>query len=331
MNYLISVIVPTYNIEAYISRCLDSIINQTYPYLDIIVIDDGSIDRTGYIIDNYLMKDRRIRTIHKKNEGVSKARLAGLKIANGDYIGFVDGDDIIDNDMFQSLIENAIEYNADISHCGYVMDFPDGHSDYYYNTNKKIIQNHQDGLKDLLSGRFIEPGLWNKIYKKELINKLIFNRKMDYSIKNMEDLLMNYYLFDEAKISIYEDFCKYHYTLRKSSAATSIRKEKYDDSLKVMHKIFLLTRKNQDLNKIAYKNYIRCLINNSIQKDFQDIKKQSKYYLKKEVKNFKAYCLPKKEICMSIGVVYFQPLYLLVKNIYNKITNIDKMYDIKEN
>ena len=149
MGGLLSIIIPAYNIESYIGRCLDSLLNQTYEDLEIIVVDDGSTDNTLSIIKEYCNKDDRITVIHKENEGVSVARLTGMKKAKGEYVGFVDGDDIVEQDMFEFLMNNAKKYNADISHCGYVMDFPDGHSDYYYNTGKIIVQNNQRGLKDL--------------------------------------------------------------------------------------------------------------------------------------------------------------------------------------
>lgn len=135
LNYfpLISVIVPAYNIENYIENCLESIIRQTYKNLEIIVIDDGSTDNTGKIIDNFSNFDKRIKVIHKKNEGVSKARLLGVEESKGEYIGFVDGDDQIEKYMYEHLLNNALKYRADISHCGYQMNFPDGHVDYYYN------------------------------------------------------------------------------------------------------------------------------------------------------------------------------------------------------
>ena len=116
-TYKVSVIVAAYNIEKYIARCLDSILNQTYKNLEIIVVNDGSSDNTGEIIDKYSEKDIRIKVIHKENSGVSSARNKGLDMSTGDYIGFVDGDDTLETDMYELLVSNAIKNNADISHC----------------------------------------------------------------------------------------------------------------------------------------------------------------------------------------------------------------------
>ena len=115
---LVSVIIPAYNIEDYIGRCLDSIISQTYKNLEIIVVDDGSRDYTGEILDNYAKKDRRIKVIHKENGGVSSARNKGIEAAEGDYIGFIDGDDLIEPGMYKTLVDLLEEENADIAHCG---------------------------------------------------------------------------------------------------------------------------------------------------------------------------------------------------------------------
>ena len=113
----ISVIVPVYKVEPYLRKCLDSIVNQTYRNLEIILVDDGSPDNCGRICDEYAERDKRIRVIHQKNGGVSSARNEGLKIASGDWIGWVDSDDWIEPDMFEYLLENAKKSKADIAVC----------------------------------------------------------------------------------------------------------------------------------------------------------------------------------------------------------------------
>ena len=133
MEKLVSVIIPAYNIERYISRCLDSIMAQTYNNLEIIVIDDGSKDQTAEILDDYQKRDSRIIVVHKENGGVSSARNNGLDIATGDYISFVDGDDLIESNMYEILVKILEKEKTDIAHCGYQMIFPD-RVDYYYNT-----------------------------------------------------------------------------------------------------------------------------------------------------------------------------------------------------
>ena len=187
-NNLISVIVPVYNLENYIERCLASIQSQTYSNIEIIVVDDGSIDSSWNVINRIAKEDNRIIPIHKENGGVSSARMLGLANANGEWIGFVDGDDEIEEDMYEVLINNAFEYDADISHCGYKMIFNDGRITSFYDTKVKKIQDNTTGVIDLLEGDLIEPGLWNKLYKKSLFEDI----ELDTNIKINEDLLLNY-------------------------------------------------------------------------------------------------------------------------------------------
>lgn len=113
---LISVIVPIYNTDLFLERCVDSILNQTYENLEIILVNDGSTDRSGKICDNYINKDARVKVIHKKNGGASTARNTGLQAANGVYIGFVDSDDYISLNMYEEMVQN-IEQDVDIVTC----------------------------------------------------------------------------------------------------------------------------------------------------------------------------------------------------------------------
>ena len=325
---LLSIIIPCYNSAQFIAATLDMLVEQGLQDCEIIVVNDGSIDSTAKLVKRYTHTYPNITLINKSNEGVSVARLTGMKKAKGEYVGFVDGDDIVEQDMFEFLMNNAKKYNADISHCGYVMDFPDGHSDYYYNTGKIIVQNNQRGLKDLLEGKYIEPGLWNKIYKKKLIDSFITNQNIvDYTIKNLEDLLINYSLFKNSNIAVYEDVCMYHYTLRKSSAATTVRRNIFEDPLKVM-KILMDVETDAELHNVIYKRYISALITSFNQKIYKDIAKKSKKILKKQLKNYDKYHISNKYKLITIGICYLGLLYKLIRYIYEKITKIDKKYNV---
>lgn len=115
---LISIIVPVYNVESYLAECIDSLVNQTYPHLEILLVDDGSTDGSGQICDDYAQKDARIKVIHKKNGGNTSARKAGLRVATGAYVQFVDSDDWVEPDMCESLMALAQEHGADVVRCG---------------------------------------------------------------------------------------------------------------------------------------------------------------------------------------------------------------------
>lgn len=120
MDPMISVIVPIYNVEKYLARCVDSIVNQTYKNLEIILVDDGSPDRCPQVCDDYAEKDSRIKVVHKKNGGLSDARNAGMAVATGEYISFIDSDDWIETSMFELLLNNIFQYDCEIS-CGGIM------------------------------------------------------------------------------------------------------------------------------------------------------------------------------------------------------------------
>ena len=213
----ISLIVPAYNNAPWLPRCLDSILAQTYENLEIIPVDDGSSDETYAIMQAYAAKDSRVKPIHKENGGVTSARLAGVAAATGRWIGFVDGDDEIEPQMYARLLENAHTYDADISHCGFTQILPDGEVIYHHNTGEIRQQDTTAALRDLLKGDPVEPGLWNKLYKRELFRNL--EKKMDFSIRINEDFLMNYYLFSQAEKAVWEDVCPYHYIARVGSAS----------------------------------------------------------------------------------------------------------------
>ena len=222
-NDLISVVVPAYNNGPWLPRCLESLLAQTYENLEIIVVNDGSKDDTREVLDGYAARYSRIKAIHKENGGVTSARLRGVAEAKGRWIGFVDGDDETEPDMYERLLCNAHTREADISHCGHQILFPDGRIAYVHNSGAVRIQDRMTGLRDLLDGSQIESGLWNKLYRRELFEGLA--EKMDFSIRNNEDLLMNYHLFSQAKKAVYEDFCPYHYILRVGSASYRVLNE----------------------------------------------------------------------------------------------------------
>lgn len=329
--YKISIIVPVYNLEACLPRCLDSILNQTYKNLEIIVVSDGSTDGSNQIIEEYARRDSRIVPVYKKNSGVSDTRNKGLEIAKGDYIGFVDGDDYIDPEMYETLLVNLIEYNVDISHCGYQMVYP-SKVDYYYNTGEKILQDKKKGIVDLLKGSFVEPGLWNKLYKKEIIS----NIKMSTGIRYNEDLLFNFYAFINSKSSFMYDKPLYYQVLRNdSSTHQSMTDHKLFDLIEVRKEIFEYCTDNLDveIQSIAYSNYLRFLIYVyriiTIMK-LKDKKKKAKEY-KMELKAIKIkYSLCKRDRLERFLFFYLTPIHMLVYKLYEKfISNNKGKYEVK--
>ena len=170
MDELISVIVPAYNVGPYLAHCLDSILEQTYQNLEIIIVDDGATDDSASIATAYMARwPDKIHFYHTENHGVTSARLTGVLASQGEWIGFVDGDDEIEEDMYERLYRNAVHYRADISHCGYKTIVNGGERVHeFYNTGRLAVQDRQEGLRDLIVGSF-EPSLCNKLFRADLL------------------------------------------------------------------------------------------------------------------------------------------------------------------
>lgn len=334
MDCKISVIVPTYNIENEITRCVESILRQTYQNLEIILVNDGSTDGTLNVLQELSQRDPRIRVINKSNEGVTRARLDGVKAATGDWIGFVDGDDYVEPMMFETLLENVYQYDADISHCGYQMVFP-SRVDYYYNTGRVVQQDHITGLKDLLIGAFIEPGLCNKLFKRDLFKKIIQSNAMNLEIRNNEDLLMNFYLFREAKRSVFIDRCFYHYIVRPCSAATGTMNEhKLSDPIKVRRIIYGAVSTEPELSKIMEEKIAETLISLStmpISED-PDLIKRHRAAARKELREMLPGLLGEKHSKRTKILAAWAALwpwsYCAVHKIYAHIRGSDKKYEV---
>lgn len=330
-NIKISVIVPCYNIESYLPRCIESILAQTYKNLEIILISDGSTDGTDEVIREYAKKDSRIIPIFKENSGVSDTRNRGLDIATGDYIGFVDGDDYIEPEMYETLLKNAIENNADISHCGYQMVFP-SRVDYYYNTGKKVIQDNKKGIRDIIVGDYVEPGIWNKLYRLDILKEL----RMPPDIKINEDVIFNFYAFVNSQKSVYEDLPFYHYILRKGSAATSkIDQNKLFDPVRVRKEIFEYSLKNLDneIQSVAYSSYLNSIINlyrvvsNSKLKEY----KEDSFILKRQIKEIKGnFMLNKRVKTERFLFFHCTGLLMFTYKIYDKfLSKNTNKYEVK--
>lgn len=259
-NDLISIIVPVFNLQNELSRCLDSILAQSYSNIEIIVVDDGSSDSSADLMRRYAEKDSRIKPVFQENGGVTSARLHGVREAFGRWIGFVDGDDEVEPDMYERLLKNAVAYHADISHCGYQMCFEDGRIHYFHNTGLLAQQDKITALKELLSGSRIEPGLWNKLFHKTLFHSLLHGEAVPLDIKINEDLLMNYKLFSAAEQTVFEDWCPYHYIVRSASASRAkLNPHKIYDPIKV--KEIIRQDSPVELHDATQQAYINTCIN----------------------------------------------------------------------
>lgn len=173
MNSLISVVVPVYNVEKYLDKCIDSLVSQTYENLEIILIDDGSKDKSAKICDKWKDNDSRIKVIHKENGGLSEARNVGIDYAQGEYIAFIDSDDWVDKNFIKYLHEKLEKYNADIAASTIIKTYKD-YNEIQPINREKIRFTSEEALDTLLSGRDFCAVAWNKLYKKNVIGNIRF-------------------------------------------------------------------------------------------------------------------------------------------------------------
>lgn len=219
MNLIVSIVVPVYNVEKYLRRCVDSLIRQTYKNVEIILVDDGSTDGCTKICDDYAKLDNRIKVLHKKNGGLSDARNAGLTVASGDYVSFVDSDDWVHEDFIKILVNMTEETGADISVCSYKKIYSDSNVS---NENKcvaelckPILFNPVEAIRDIFSADTkLWITTWNKLYKKSLFtkNKIVFPVG-----KIHEDNFTTYKLFFYAERIAFIDVPLYYYFQRTDS------------------------------------------------------------------------------------------------------------------
>ena len=315
----ISVIIPVYNLEAYVERAVRSVLQQTYTNIEVLIVDDGSTDNSWKVVQRIAASDNRVIPIRQENKGVTSARINGIRHATGQWIGFVDGDDEIELDMYQILLSNAEKYHADISHCGYQMIFGDGRIHYFYGTGNIKIQDNLKGVMDLLEGKIIEPGLWNKIFKKSLFEGILKQNVIPEIIKINEDLLMNYYLFSVARSSVFMDVCKYHYLVRKDSVTrTELNHNRIYDPIKV--KKIICEDVPDILQSCAEKAYLNTCVNvcNSLvmenQKKFENDLEWIRKKIKKDKKNIKL--LDKKQQILAMLILYIPSIYNMIYRCY---------------
>lgn len=220
INNTISVIVPIYNVEEYLPKCIESICNQSYKNLEIILVNDGSPDRCGEICEKYANKDNRIKVIHKTNGGLSDARNVGLRVAKGEYISFVDSDDYIEEESYEILIKNAVENNLDIVAANAWLT-EDDHFIHPLMKEKRISNEITTGVEymcESIMQNSFHVCVWLNLYKKKLLidNKLFFQKGLLH-----EDEEWTPRVFLEAERVKYIDYKFYMYVTRAGSITRS--------------------------------------------------------------------------------------------------------------
>ena len=259
MNKKISVIVPVYNTSKYLKKCLDSLVNQTYSNMEIIVVDDGSTDNSGEICDSYATEyPSKIIVVHTENHGLSSARNTGLNYAQGDYIGFVDSDDWVANDMFEILLNNLLKTQSDLSVCGlkyaYDVDECTGKRE-----NISVVYKQDEIFEQIMKNKSFYGYACNKLFKKELIENLVFDEKL----LSCEDLVFSVKYAAKCIRAVSTNDELYYYRQHTGSMTGefkyNIRKLSVLDAYEMIMPIY--EEKKSDLLYVLERNYLKINLN----------------------------------------------------------------------
>lgn len=213
---LISVIVPVYNVEKYLKRCVESLINQTYKNLEIILVDDGAKDSSGAICDELAAEDNRIRVIHKQNGGLSSARNSGLDVIRGEFCTFVDSDDFLELNTIEVAIKSLNEFNCDVAVYGRFDDYENGSSRQSFTCDKAKSFDKETAIRKILTWDEMDIAACDKVYKASLLEGVRFPEG-----KNNEDICVVPTIFSRAKACVHVGLPLYHYCHRSGSISTS--------------------------------------------------------------------------------------------------------------
>ena len=308
----VSIIIPIYNVEKYIEKCLNTIINQTYKNIEIILIDDGSTDKSSNICDKYSKIDERIKVIHKQNEGVSIARNDGIELSTGKYIVFIDPDDYVSKNHIETLYSCININNVDLV-ISNAIDVTEDGRELEVAQKTDMYMDREQCLEALLSGESFAHVCWGNIYKRELLKDCRFNHK--YRIA--EDLDFLYRYISRINSAYFLSKNTYYWLKRYGSATNSQYSEKWNDELEIWNSIIVKTRmQDNNLYKKAIEGYIRTHLSQvkrfSLDKEPIKIFKRNIKIYKTEI--FKDDILNKKD---KLKVFLFLKSYSLFKFMIN--------------
>ena len=318
-NSLVSVVIPVYNVEEYVGRCINSIIAQTYNNLEIILVDDGSTDSSGAICDMYVKSDRRIKVIHKENGGLSDARNAGLKAMKGELVAFVDSDDYVEKNYIAYMLDLLMKYNADISCCGFIETKKDINR---WKKNFKTpvcVYNREEAVEDLLYQKKISTSACGKLYKRELFEGIFYPHG-----KLFEDIITTFMLIERTNIVVVGNQIKYGYFRRKTGIVRrdfSIHKMDYIyNTLEILN----YTKENMpDMYKAALSRYIWANIYVLLQINDKLKYKEEYSLIKDTIKKYKKEILrdPKvrmKNKILTLMIVRYENIVRLIYRAKNR-------------
>lgn len=336
---VISVIVPVYNVEKYLPKCLESIINQSYKSLEIILVDDGSTDNSGVICDEYAAKDKRIKVIHKTNGGLSDARNAGLDICTGDYIGFVDSDDWIAEDMYETLYSFAVKEDLDVAMCAAYEVYEDGTC---IIPTKKFLPLVTTDKNKIINEIFVNKAggvsvaVWSKLFSKKKFGDIRFKKgKISEDVFFIFDWLNKTNRFGRLSDS------KYYY-LQRNASLTHL--PYYKDGILDVVEGYELNFKivkaeySQSTECAAYRLQWAYMVAVNRILDCQDARKHYDVILnlqkkiRKQIITFvKNNYISKKQKMALLALSFNLPVYMFMKALYQRLKNKILLLEVRVN
>lgn len=322
----LSIIVPVYNAERTIGKCIDSILAQTFSNFELILINDGSNDMSLEICNKFKNKDERILIIDQENQGVSAARNRGIQLAKGDYIGFIDSDDWIEENMYEMLLREINAYDADIAMCGVSIDFENGDTKLLHSCVKRYAFDSAQAIEAMLENKICKGYLWNRIYKKELFEGLFLAE----DIAMCEDVLISIDLFHRSSVIVYNTKSMYHYFQSGENMTQKGFSKQYLTGVHAFEKVYhKISELYPNLKEVAFSAWIIMQVNcclaivasdqiNNNSENFMNMRKNIRRYMIKQINSRK---ISLKEKIKMILLVFPLPIINLICNNLKKIQN----------
>lgn len=324
MDEKISVIVPVYNVEQYLERCVDSIINQTYKNLEIILVNDGSTDSSGELCDELAKKDVRIRVVHKENGGVSEARNLGIRESNGAYITFIDSDDVVSIRMIEELYSNLLENGTDISIGNVIHNYNINNIFFDDSNNDILLWNNEEVLKEFLKAKITSFYPVAKLFKKNIILDLEFN--VDFKLAEDAMFITEILLEKDVKV-VYSFKDIYAYCHRSESATTSINRDTVFDTIKVYDIILpKIEKKYPDLKRyvVLRKNWANFEVYDKLVLSDKEIFDIDRKILRNEILSSKKEILKERLFTMNRKISLY--ILYLSESFYKKLLLVRKKF-----
>lgn len=289
MQLFISVIVPVYQVEFYLARCIESLLKQSYTEYEIVLIDDGSTDNCAYLCDSCVVNDSRIKVIHKLNGGLSDARNAGVSFANGELLSFIDSDDMVSDDFFEVMLLAMKNENSDIVECNVAKFYEDNHFDFFQDDLSVKSYSTVEGLAGLIGDSSFHQHVWNKLYKTELVKSIRFPFG-----KLNEDEFWTYQVFSKAKkVTRIKKTMYYYFQRNDSIMGESFNLKRLDAIEGKCNRQHYIEKNYPELASQARINlFSSCIF--SAQASLKFLKKEDKKKAKNIINHYVKSCKPSK-------------------------------------